>query len=117
MELKEFYDSIGGDFKGTLDRLYKEDFVKRFVIKFVDDKSYPELKENLAKDDIEEAFRSVHTLKGVAANLGFTKLYSVSSTLTEALRHKKLDNVEALVNNVDEEYDRTLAAIHEFIKL
>ena len=33
------------------------------------------------------------------------------------IRHKQYDNLESLVKNVDEEYDRTIAAIQEFIKL
>ena len=66
MELKEFYKNVKGDYSGTLERLYKEDFIKRFIVKLPYDKSYLELKENLAKNDMDEAFRSVHTLKGVA---------------------------------------------------
>ena len=54
----------------------------------------------------------MHTLKGVAANLGFSKLYSVSSDLTEALRHKELDNLDELVKCVDEEYAKIIAAIN-----
>ena len=66
------------------------------------------------KDDkLEDAFRAVHTLKGVAINLGFTKLYEVSSTLTEALRHKEYDNTQAMLEDIKEEYKHTIDMINE----
>ncbi len=113
MNLKEFYDKIGGDYEGTIGRLYKEDLVKKFVKKFLNDKSYDDLLEYMKNAELEDAFRAVHTLKGVAINLGFTKLYNVSSTLTEALRHKEYDGTDMMLNEVKKEYKLTIDAINE----
>ncbi len=39
-------------------------FIKKFVLKFLDDNSYANLKEAIAAGNVEEAFRAAHTLKG-----------------------------------------------------
>ena len=51
------------------------------------------LEEALNCDDFKAAFISVHTLKGVALNLSFTKLASVCSELTEYLRNYENLNI------------------------
>ena len=113
MDLKEFYTKINGDYEGTIGRLYKEELVKKFVLKFLNDKSFEDLCEYMKNDNIDEAFRAVHTLKGVAVNLGFTKLYDVSSALTEALRHKQLDGIDLMFSAVETEYNITVEAVKE----
>ena len=94
MTLEQFYDTIGGDYKKTISRLPSEALVKKFVLKYVDDKTCQELADAIEKQDWSTAFRAAHTLKGVALNLGFDSLYTVSSELTEAMRgDKPLENL------------------------
>ena len=113
MELKEFYDKIDGDYEGTISRLMKDEIIKKFVIKFLNDKSYEELKSNLESSNMEDAFRSAHTLKGVASNLGMTKLYTVGSEITETLRHKEYDGVDVMFEAVEKEYIKTIELIKQ----
>lgn len=40
------------------------------------------------------AFNYVHTLKGVAANLGLTPILNPLSSLTEELRHETYQNMD-----------------------
>ena len=40
----------------------------------------------MTQNNAEEAFRAVHTLKGICLNLGFDTLYKASFELTEKLR-------------------------------
>ena len=75
MKLKEFYREIGSSYADVTARLGNEEFVRYFVLLFKDDKSFEELKESLKKGLAADAFRAAHTLKGVAANLGFSALY------------------------------------------
>lgn len=79
MTVKECYEQMGSDYEGVLERLGSEAIVKRFALKFLQDPSFAQLKESLAKNDGEEAFRAAHTLKGVCLNLGFDELFEVSS--------------------------------------
>ncbi|MFQ8901061.1 MAG: Hpt domain-containing protein [Lachnospira eligens] len=70
MTIKECYDAMGADYQNTLNRFPNEAFIKKFVLKFLDDNSYANLKEAIAAGNVEEAFRAAHTLKGVCLNLG-----------------------------------------------
>lgn len=66
----------------------------KFIKKFLDDKSYNDLLENITKRDYEEAFKSAHTLKGVTANLGIEPLREAASQITELLRGKPAEEVD-----------------------
>ena len=71
------------------------------------------LKEALQENNVESAFRAAHTLKGVCVNLGFDKLFSVSSALTEKLRAKELDGTDEMFEKVKEQYEITIGAIQK----
>ncbi len=111
MTLQEFYDAIGGDYKGVMSRLMKEERVLKYVRKFLNDASFETLNTKIAEGDYEEAFRAAHTIKGVASNLGFSKLLDSSHELTEELRGgnapKGTDNLE----RVRTDYTQTIEAI------
>ena len=89
MTLQEFYDRIGGDYKATISRLPSEALIKKFVLKYPGDPSFNQLKDALAAQDWELAFRASHTLKGVAQNLGMDRLYKTAATLCDAVRGPK----------------------------
>lgn len=113
MTLQEFYSAIGGDYEGVLSRLLKEERIMKYVLKFLDDTSYGSLCSKIADGDYEEAFRASHTIKGVASNLGFKRLFDSSHALTEELRGgnapANMDNFE----RVKADYEETVAAIRE----
>ena len=111
MTLKECYTALEGDYEGVVARLRSEKMVQKFVLKFLNDKSYGLLKASLDEANYEEAFRAAHTIKGVCQNLNFTKLYESSSKLTESLRDGKGAETDSLVRQVDEDYKQTVAAI------
>lgn len=111
MTLKEFYAAVGGDYDATLNRIPKESMVLRFVKKYADDKTYAQLTEAVKAQDWETAFRASHTLKGVAQNLGFDRLYAVSVPLTEAMRGAKPLDDFSLLAAVQAVQTETLAAI------
>ena len=67
----------------------------------------------LAARDAKAAFRAVHTLKGVAQNLGFDRLYAASLPLTEALREDKPLEDRSLFDNVETAHQEILNAIEE----
>ena len=57
------------NYDDVLARLSKEERVEKYIIRFLDDQSFVQLKVALAEGNTELAFRSAHTLKGVAQNL------------------------------------------------
>ena len=113
MEVRACYEEMGSNFDEVLSRLGSEQMVQRFAIKFLNDKSYETLEAALKEKDVDSAFRAAHTLKGVCVNLGFDKLYEVSSALTEKLRAKELDGTDVMFEKVKEQYDITVNAIRK----
>lgn len=116
MTLEQCYASIEADYQDVLRRLRSEKLVQKFVIKFLDDPSFQELLASIEARKSEEAFRAAHTLKGVSQNLGFTPLFTASSTLTEALRNGFPADVDSLLLPVKEAYENTSSAIQCFLK-
>ena len=111
MTLQECYVKIGGDYNDILHRFMNENMVRKFVLKFPQDNNMALFEESWAKKDYETAFRAMHTLKGVAVNLGFTALYNVSSALTEKLRSQEYDNLDGLITAVKNHSATVIEAI------
>lgn len=113
ISVKELYEQLQGDYSGACKRLINEDKVAYFVKKFPQDKSMQNLIQAVKDGDIELSFRSIHTLKGLAGNLGFTLLYNVAVELTEQLRPRLEVADKALLIKVVTEYNRTLDLIQQ----
>lgn len=111
MNLIECYSALGGNYEDVLRRLTNERLIKKFAVRFLDDKSYGLLEASLNENNVEEAFRAAHTIKGVCANLGFDKLMHSSADVTEALRAGDLDRAKQLFPAVSEDYHLTIDSI------
>ena len=99
MTVKECYEQMGSDYEGVLGRLGSEAIVKRFALKFLQDPSFAQLKESLAKNDGEEAFRAAHTLKGICLNLSF----DITISLENGKQYKGTVTIELTVGNIIDE--------------
>ena len=113
MTLQEFYTRIGGNYDDTLRRIPSEALVRKFVLKYPNDPSFGQLKDALATQDWETAFRASHTLKGVAQNLGMDRLYKTAATLCDAVRGPKPLEDASLWPPVVAAHEEVLAAIRE----
>lgn len=120
MTVREFYAATQSDYEGTLARLMKEDFVKKYVLKFKNCDDMNNLTTSLQSGNLEDAFRFSHNLKGMCANLGFTVLFNSASELCETLRPfsgisdetaSSAPDTTALYNKVVEDYDNLVSAI------
>ncbi|MCI8648559.1 MAG: Hpt domain-containing protein [Anaerotruncus sp.] len=111
MTLQECYAAIGGDYDGVVSRLRSERLVKKFVLKFVDDKSYELLCQSLQTKNAPEAFRAAHTIKGMCQNLGFSKLQDSSTRMAELLRSDWNDAAVDLLGELTADYQQTVDAI------
>ncbi len=69
------------------------------------------LKKAMAEGDVDTAFRSAHTLKGVCKNLSLQELDKVSSEITEHLRAQDLESAKKMLPAVEEAYDKTIDII------
>lgn len=86
MNIYEIYALAGENATDVVNRFGSEVVVEKFALRFLDDTSYENLASALSSGDTQAAFRAAHTLKGIAANLGFNNLYVAASRLTEKLR-------------------------------
>ena len=114
MTLEQCYHAMGAQYEEVLFRLRSEHLIQKYVLKFLDDSSYKNLCNALSSSDDITAFRAIHTLKGIAQNLGFAKLYQSGAALTEALRNGRQPGTEALFAQVAEDYRTTVEAILQF---
>ena len=116
MTVEECYIRLGADYGDAIRRLGNAERLKKFLGKLASDESFPTLREALAARNYEQAFQAVHTLKGISMNLGLSPLAVSSSALTEVLRGKKADDrIEPLFQNVEKDYDDTIAAIQALL--
>lgn len=116
MTIKECYDIMGDDYESVLKRFGSEALVERFALKFENEQSYNNLKENLEQKNLDEAFRAAHTLKGVCLNLGFGSVYEPSSQITEILRAGSFDGVDKYMPDLEEKYNKLIEALENFKK-
>ena len=95
MKIRECYEQMGADYDNVLSRLGSDAIVERFARKFLEEKTFDNLKEAMEKRDAEEAFRAAHTLKGICLNLGFDNLFTslVRSILTPPANLPALRNL------------------------
>lgn len=112
MKLNEFYVAVDGNYEDAMERLQNEMFVGKFLRMLP---SMMLLEKAMADGRANDAFRAVHTLKGIALNLSLTKLAAACSQLTEALRGADTIPQQAreLLIPVRQEYARIRAALEE----
>ena len=118
MTIQECYQVLGGDYAQVEKRLPGIHLIRRFIAKFLDDGSYPELCRAMEQGQTEEVFRAAHTLKSVSANLGFDRLTASSGELTELLRGRT-DGIPTeavpLLDMVRQDYELTADAIRAYL--
>lgn len=113
MTVKEFYETVGGDYEDVMSRLRTDERVVKFLNKVAADGSFALLQKSLSERNMEEAFRAAHTLKGICMNLSLTKLYRVAAELTESLRGRSEygGDIEPMFEALKVEYELNVNAI------
>lgn len=109
-DLRAFYQEADGDLDGVLARLRSEERVTKFLRLFLVDDNHDNLMAALETGDLDTAFRTTHTLKGIAGDMGFDHLAAVSSEACEAFRAGDFARGTELSGPVDEAYRRIVAA-------
>lgn len=84
-------EEMGMDVDTTVKRFMgNEALYLKFLYKYQADQSVANIQQYIADQNAEEAFKSAHTLKGVAANLGLDPIAQHASDIVELLRGKSL---------------------------
>ena len=119
MTIQECYRTLGGSFEEVAGRIPSTDLIRRFLAKFPDDTSFSALSDAMRAGQPEEAFRAAHTLKGVSANLSFSRLHASVEKLTELLRHQTQvmpEGADALFGEVARDYELTVDTIRAYLE-
>ena len=119
MTIQECYQKLGGEFAQVEKRLPSVGLVRKFIVKFLDDDSYSNLCLAMQNGQREEAFRAAHTLKGVSANLGFSRLLASAGELTELLRAETETipgRAAALLEEVKQDYELIVSVIRAYLE-
>lgn len=114
MDLKDYYMKTGGSFDEVLGRLRREQTVRKFVYKFLDDKSFNLFEVSMGNKDYAEALRAVHTLKGICQNLSFTRLFESSSLVTKALKENDWNKAGDMMPQLSKDYYEIINVIEDF---
>jgi HPt (histidine-containing phosphotransfer) domain-containing protein len=110
----------GVDVASALSRmLNKEEMYKKFLRKFRDDTNIFSLKDVIDGNDSfsaetsEQIFHYAHTVKGVAGNLGLTKIYDESSYICESTRNGGADvsDIKLHMAALMEDYNSLIAVL------
>ena len=118
MSIEECYEELGGNYSEVSMRLPNLRLIEKFIGKFLEDTSFDTLCRQVECGNREESFRAAHTLKGVCANLSFSRLLDSVSQLTEELRPDTAsitDKTIQLLKNVQCDYRVTADAIRKYL--
>ena len=115
MTVKECYEAFGGNYEEVISRLRTDERVAKFLRRVLDDGSYQLLIDSVATNNVDEAFRAAHTLKGVCGNLSITQFGESSSALCEYLRENRVIDGEVMkmLEPVKADYELTVSSIRQ----
>lgn len=86
-ELTDQLRAAGADMDGAMRRMVgDEELYGVCFAYFMNDPAFSALEEALHEKNYASAFDAVHTLKGVAGNLGLMRIYELTSVMVETLR-------------------------------
>ena len=91
----------GADVETGLSRCVgKEDLYLKLVNMGLGDAKFEELGTVLQSNDLDQAFKICHALKGVIGNLAITPLYEALSQMTEKLRNNEAADYSAMYSDI-----------------
>ena len=119
MTVQELYSHIDGDYDAALKIMMMDQLIGRMIVKLKDDPSCPRLLAAEESMDAQALFEAAHALKGVAANLGLTKLSALAGGITEEYRpgnpRRMTENqVKEKLSEIRILYEKTLAGIQAY---
>ena len=85
----------------------------RLLGKFKDDPSFKEVEAALEAEDMEKAKTSVHTLKGLAANLSLTELFKQSLELETQIKAGSVDSEQLTI--LKDVYAKTVTEVDKVV--
>lgn len=99
----------GIDYADAMDRMGgNEDLYKKLALKYLDDSNYVDLVAAMEMANYDDAYKAAHSLKGVAGNLSFNKLYELAGTASGALHQGEYEAVTPLMPSIKEAHEKVI---------
>ena len=113
-QLLEKLEDMGAEVEDTLERLMgDEELYLEFLQKFPENENIIELRKAVDANDSEKATKEVHSLKGVALNLGMLPLVDVCMDMLMDLREGKTEKGMQQIDAVETCFKEWADAIKE----
>ena len=93
-----------------------EELLMQFLLKFPHDPNFPQLREAMARGDVDGAFTAAHTLKGVTGNLSMKALSRQVGLVVEDLRGGDFTSASGKMGQLEELY-RNLTEVLEQLRV
>lgn len=104
----------GVDIDSVLFRLGGNETVYLLICrKFLKDQSFQLLNDAYKEKNWIEIYQHIHTLKGVALNLGFIRMHFIIKTLLDSLSNDELQNFDQDMAILTNEYLRIISLLEE----
>lgn len=112
--LLDIIEDMGAEVEDTLERLMDdEELYLEYLEQLPENENILELRDAVDAGDCSKAEKEVHTLKGIALNLGLLPLADVCMDMLMDLREGRKEEGLGLINEVEEEFNRWANAIKE----
>lgn len=110
--LRAALSSYGIDYDDAMDRFGgNAELFFRLARKYLDGDNYARLVSAMEMHDFDEAYRQAHSLKGVAGNLSFTKLYNIAAEIASNLREGEYVTAESYLPDAEAAHERIVEAL------
>ncbi len=103
MTYEQVLKQIDVNIEETLQRFSgNKELMEKFIKKFPEDNTTEDLENAIKAKDYKAIEDTAHTLKGLSGNLGFSKLFELSSALVNAIRANDFSTADTLSPKVIE---------------
>jgi HPt (histidine-containing phosphotransfer) domain-containing protein len=88
---------------------------KKLLIKFRDDysNSFDEIQRAIENNNLKDAERYAHTVKGVAGNIGINKLQKIAGDLEAGIRKQETDRYDSMLKEFSRELSKALTTLKD----
>lgn len=98
-------DSTGIDYEKAIERFAgNEGMFFKFLFRFPTEPTYQAILTEYEENNSEPLYEQLHTLKGVAGNLGIMSIYELCKKSMEAVHAEDKAEIDASIEQIKEEY-------------
>lgn len=114
---KAALEAAGINVDAALNRFMgKEAMLQKFFTRFLSDKSYNGLLENMEKGDFEGAKAAAHMLKSVCGTIGCEKMQAMATNIESQLKAGDTAGAQDSLSEIKREYADISAALGQFLQ-